>query len=123
MQNGISHYVCILILLVYVHVQDLKPSNIGVSEDCEIKILDFGLGRPMADQMTGYVMTRYWRAPEVMLKWTHYDQQGTAPAIQNHCVLRQVEGRGGGVPGATWGWERIQSLVVVVGGCAPHYDC
>ena len=26
--------------------QDLKPSNIGVSEDCEIKILDFGLGRP-----------------------------------------------------------------------------
>ena len=57
-------------------VQDLKPSNIGVSEDCEIKILDFGLGRPMADQMTGYVMTRYWRAPEVMLKWTHYDQQG-----------------------------------------------
>ena len=47
-----------------------------MSEDCEIKILDFGLGRPMADQMTGYVMTRYWRAPEVMLKWTHYDQQG-----------------------------------------------
>ena len=54
----------------------MKPSNIGVSEDCEIKILDFGLGRNAQDQMTGYVMTRYWRAPEVMLNWMHYGRQG-----------------------------------------------
>lgn len=58
------------------YMQDMKPSNIGVSEDCEIKILDFGLGRKAHDQMTGYVMTRYWRAPEVMLNWMHYGQQG-----------------------------------------------
>jgi len=38
--------------------------------------LDFGLGRPMGDQMTGYVMTRYWRAPEIMLNWMHYGQKG-----------------------------------------------
>ena len=56
--------------------QDLKPSNIGVSEDCEIKILDFGLGRQIGEQMTGYVMTRYWRAPEIMLNWMHYGQKG-----------------------------------------------
>ena len=47
-----------------------------MSEDCEIKILDFGLGRQIGDQMTGYVMTRYWRAPEVMLNWMHYGQKG-----------------------------------------------
>ena len=47
-----------------------------MSEDCEIKILDFGLGRKADDQMTGYVMTRYWRAPEVMLNWMHYGRQG-----------------------------------------------
>ncbi len=57
-------------------MQDLKPSNIGVSEDSEIKILDFGLGRQIGDQMTGYVMTRYWRAPEIMLNWMHYGQKG-----------------------------------------------
>ena len=51
--------------------QDLKPSNIGVSEDCEIKILDFGLGRATAEIMTGYVTTRHWRAPEIMLNWMH----------------------------------------------------
>ena len=80
-----------------VHAQDLKPSNIAVSEDCEIKvhvscmsswvivcvggfcsgqILDFGLGRGTAETMTGYVTTRYWRAPEVLLNWMHYDQKG-----------------------------------------------
>eukprot|EP00731_Ephydatia_muelleri_P003182 Em0001g3182a len=55
--------------------RDLKPSNIAVSEDCEIKILDFGLGRGTAETMTGYVTTRYWRAPEVLLNWMHYDQK------------------------------------------------
>ena len=64
---------CTLFLLI---IQDIKPSNIGVSEDCEIKILDFGLGRQIGDQMTGYVMTRYWRAPEIMLNWMRYGQKG-----------------------------------------------
>ena len=27
--------------------------------------------------MTGYVATRYWRAPEIMLNWMHYGKQGT----------------------------------------------
>ena len=25
--------------------------------------------------MTGYVATRYWRAPEIMLNWMHYDEK------------------------------------------------
>ena len=25
--------------------------------------------------MTGYVATRYWRAPEIMLNWMHYGMQ------------------------------------------------
>ncbi|KHN78678.1 Stress-activated protein kinase JNK [Toxocara canis] len=49
--------------------RDLKPSNIVVKSDCSLKILDFGLARSAGDSfmMTPYVVTRYYRAPEVIL--------------------------------------------------------
>ena len=40
------------------------------------KILDFGLARATDDEMTGYVATRWYRAPEIMLSWMHYNQTG-----------------------------------------------
>ncbi|KNG46772.1 mitogen-activated protein kinase HOG1 [Stemphylium lycopersici] len=64
--------------LKYVHSagvvhRDLKPSNILVNENCDLKICDFGLARIQDPQMTGYVSTRYYRAPEIMLTWQKYD--------------------------------------------------
>ncbi|KAK2113600.1 hypothetical protein P7K49_007866 [Saguinus oedipus] len=56
--------------------RDLKPGNLAVNEDCELKILDFGLARPADVEMTGYVVTRWYRAPEVILSWMHYNQTG-----------------------------------------------
>ncbi|NXE35992.1 MK10 kinase, partial [Ptilorrhoa leucosticta] len=49
--------------------RDLKPSNIVVKSDCTLKILDFGLARTAGTSfmMTPYVVTRYYRAPEVIL--------------------------------------------------------
>lgn len=55
--------------------RDVKPSNIACSGKCDIKILDFGLARIENDQnsrMTGYVATRYYRAPEVIMRWGKY---------------------------------------------------
>lgn len=47
----------------------MKPSNIVVKTDCTLKILDFGLARTATQNftMTPYVVTRYYRAPEVIL--------------------------------------------------------
>ncbi|XP_067899683.1 mitogen-activated protein kinase 9 isoform X5 [Heterodontus francisci] len=59
-----------LVLLKCVnHKNDLKPSNIVVKSDCTLKILDFGLARTACTNfmMTPYVVTRYYRAPEVIL--------------------------------------------------------
>ncbi|KAK2517010.1 Mapk12 [Columba livia] len=55
-------------------LKDLKPGNLAVNEDCELKILDFGLARHTDSEMTGYVVTRWYRAPEVILNWMHYTQ-------------------------------------------------
>ncbi|XP_015424218.1 PREDICTED: mitogen-activated protein kinase 11 isoform X3 [Myotis davidii] len=67
--------------LKYIHSagiihRDLKPSNLAVNEDCELRILDFGLARQADEEMTGYVATRWYRAPEIMLNWMHYNQTG-----------------------------------------------
>lgn len=55
--------------------QDLKPSNIVVKSDCTLKILDFGLARTAGTtfMMTPYVVTRYYRAPEVILGMGYTD--------------------------------------------------
>ncbi|XP_063519399.1 mitogen-activated protein kinase 12 isoform X9 [Pongo pygmaeus] len=65
--------------LRYIHAagiihRDLKPGNLAVNEDCELKILDFGLARQADSEMTGYVVTRWYRAPEVILNWMRYTQ-------------------------------------------------
>lgn len=77
--------------LKYIHSanvlhRDLKPGNLLVNADCELKICDFGLARgynpggganqarAAANQgfMTEYVATRWYRAPEIMLSFANY---------------------------------------------------
>ncbi|ETV95686.1 CMGC/MAPK protein kinase [Aphanomyces invadans] len=68
-ENGVLH-------------RDLKPGNILISKNCDVKITDFGLsryvphGRTSVQQalgkhpsqlMTEYVVTRWYRPPEIML--------------------------------------------------------
>lgn len=62
------------------HFQDLKPSNIVVKSDCTLKILDFGLARTAGTSfmMTPYVVTRYYRAPEVILGMGYKENGETA---------------------------------------------
>ncbi|XP_074644397.1 mitogen-activated protein kinase 14A-like isoform X2 [Tubulanus polymorphus] len=79
--------------LKYVHSagiihRDLKPSNIAVNEDCELRILDFGLARQADDEMTGYVATRWYRAPEIMLNWMHYHM--TVDTWSVGCIMAEL---------------------------------
>ncbi|KAF0982511.1 hypothetical protein FDP41_011441 [Naegleria fowleri] len=66
--------------LKYIHSsnvlhRDLKPSNILVNENCDVKICDLGLARGFDDhsEMTEYVVTRWYRAPELVLMCKEYN--------------------------------------------------
>merc|ERR1719193_2765382 len=70
--------------LKYIHSagvihRDLKPENIMVNgEDCNLKITDFGLARGVYKEkgrlLTEYVVTRWYRAPEIMCSKKMYDE-------------------------------------------------
>ncbi|ETS63666.1 hypothetical protein PaG_01970 [Moesziomyces aphidis] len=93
--------------LKYIHSasvlhRDLKPGNLLVNADCELKICDFGLARgfetdpELAKQagaggfMTEYVATRWYRAPEIMLSFQNYT---TAIDIWSvGCILAELLG-------------------------------
>lgn len=69
--------------LLYMHSanvihRDLKPSNLLVNKNCDLKICDLGLARGYdreTENLTEYVVTRWYRAPEVILNSSMYTKQ------------------------------------------------
>lgn len=93
-ENLVIHFLYqILRGLRYIHAagivhRDLKPGNLAVNENCDLKILDFGLARHTESEMTGYVVTRWYRAPEIILNWMHYNQ--TVDIWSVGCILAEM---------------------------------
>ena len=59
----------------YLLHRDLKPANILLTDDCHVKISDFGSVRPYGDEdeeFTGDVVTINYRAPEIFFGSTVY---------------------------------------------------
>jgi len=84
--------------LKYIHSagvihRDLKPGNILVNaSDCNLKITDFGLARGVCkeeeSELTEYVVTRWYRAPEVMCSAKHYDAKVDVWSVG--CILAEM---------------------------------
>jgi mitogen-activated protein kinase 1/3 len=96
-------YFCYQILrgLLYLHSanvvhRDLKPSNILVNKNCDLKICDFGLARGFGSgeddpSLTDYVVTRWYRAPEVVLLASEYTKSIDVWSVG--CILCELIGR------------------------------
>jgi mitogen-activated protein kinase 7 len=92
----------ILVGLKYIHSanvlhRDLKPGNLLVNAECDLKICDFGLARGFsadpernAGYMTEYVATRWYRAPEIMLSFQNYTKAIDIWSVG--CILAELLG-------------------------------
>jgi len=94
----------ILCGLKYIHSaevihRDLKPGNILVTIQGDLKICDFGLARgispkflkPRPHAITNYVATRWYRAPELLLSKRNYSKSVDMWAVG--CIFGELYGR------------------------------
>jgi len=96
--------------------RDLKPSNLLVNHNCDLKICDFGLARGMNEsadsQYTEYVVTRHYRAPEVMTNAKKYDEQIDVWSVG--CIFAELLGRKALFPGQDY-LEQLRLIIQKVG--------
>lgn len=110
----------LLCALKYLHSagvlhRDLKPSNLLLNSDCDLKICDFGLARGIeTDQstLTEYVVTRWYRAPEIMLACSKYTNAIDMWACG--CIMAELFGRKPLFPGTDY-INQLQIIVGIVG--------
>eukprot|EP00612_Vaucheria_litorea_P003876 CAMPEP_0171465306 /NCGR_PEP_ID=MMETSP0945-20130129/8397_1 /TAXON_ID=109269 /ORGANISM="Vaucheria litorea, Strain CCMP2940" /LENGTH=510 /DNA_ID=CAMNT_0011992807 /DNA_START=126 /DNA_END=1658 /DNA_ORIENTATION=+ len=91
----------ILCSLKYIHSasvlhRDLKPSNVLLNANCDLKLCDFGLSRGVNDDhdkgdLTEYVVTRWYRAPEIMLSVQNYNEAIDVWSVG--CIFGEMLGR------------------------------
>lgn len=88
--------------------RDIKPKNILISAKCEVKLCDFGLARvyydhkieQKTDNLTDYVATRWYRAPELLLGNENYNSAIDVWSVG--CVLAEMLLRKPFLMGTDW---------------------
>ena len=119
----------ILRALKYIHSanvlhRDLKPSNLLVNSDCLLKVCDFGLARGVLDEnqmkdqskrplLTEYIVTRWYRAPEIMLACHEYDKPVDVWSVG--CILAELLARKPYLPGNEYIHQVSLMLVNYIG--------
>lgn len=116
--------------LKYIHSadvvhRDLKPRNLLVNSNCDLKICDYGLARVSYTgdtavalcPMTEYVCTRWYRAPEVLCSWTNYGKPMDLWSVG--CIFAEMLRRKPMFPG-----KNTQHQLQLIVGClgAPGKD-
>ncbi|XP_023568849.1 cyclin-dependent kinase-like 3 isoform X1 [Octodon degus] len=100
--------------------RDIKPENILVSQSGIAKVCDFGFARTLAapgDIYTDYVATRWYRAPELVLKDTSYGKPVDVWALG--CVIIEMATGSPHLPSSS-DLDLLYKIVLKVGNLTPH---
>lgn len=109
--------------LKYIHSanvlhRDLKPSNLLLNASCDLKICDFGLARTKNEQglMTEYVVTRWYRAPELLLSCEDSKSEySTAIDVWSvGCIFAELLQRKPLFPGKDY-FDQLNRIIKVLG--------
>eukprot|EP01063_Lacrimia_lanifica_P017465 TRINITY_DN2454_c0_g1_i1.p1 TRINITY_DN2454_c0_g1~~TRINITY_DN2454_c0_g1_i1.p1 ORF type:complete len:395 (+),score=153.96 TRINITY_DN2454_c0_g1_i1:63-1187(+) len=98
--------------------RDLKPANLLTNISCDLRICDFGLARGFNadDLMTEYVVTRWYRPPELLLMCQQY-----SPAVDiwsAGCIFAEMLNRKPLFPGR----DHLQQLGIICDGLGKPSD-
>ncbi|OMJ78032.1 hypothetical protein SteCoe_22275 [Stentor coeruleus] len=96
--------------------KDIKPSNILLNEQCDLKICDLGLACEY-DMYTDYVVNRWYRAPEILLNSSQYTEQIDVWSIG--CVFSELLGGNPLFPG-TYCLDMVKKIIAVLGTPSPE---
>lgn len=128
--------------LAYMHRKgffhrDMKPENLLVTKKNVVKIADFGLAREIRSSppYTDYISTRWYRAPEILLRSTNYNSGVDIFALG--CIMAELYNLNplftgdsqidqlnkiiavlGTIPSS---WEKGQKLIKKMGISLPNY--
>ncbi|XP_036906353.1 cyclin-dependent kinase-like 3 isoform X3 [Sturnira hondurensis] len=100
--------------------RDIKPENILVSQSGITKLCDFGFARTLAapgDIYTDYVATRWYRAPELVLKDTCYGKPVDIWALG--CMIIEMATGNPFLPSSS-DLDLLHKIVLKVGNLTPH---
>lgn len=73
----------------FIH-RDIKPENVLISQNGTVKLADFGFAKWRGDPppYTPYISTRWYRAPEILLRFPRYDASVDIFALG--CVMAEL---------------------------------
>lgn len=96
--------------------RDLKPANILINSNCDIKICDLGLAvkedSSFQNAKTNYVVTRWYRAPELLLGAEKYSKE--VDMWSCGCILAELLGRSALFRGDTM-QEQLKLIIKILG--------
>mmetsp|Transcript_22984 Transcript_22984/g.58378 ORF Transcript_22984/g.58378 Transcript_22984/m.58378 type:complete len:371 (+) Transcript_22984:133-1245(+) len=97
--------------------RDLKPGNLLVNKNCDLKICDFGLARGVdhdahQNKLTEYVVTRWYRAPELLVENEDYGEAIDMWSVG--CILAEFLGRKALFPGRDY-LQQLRLIIDVLG--------